>query len=604
MESFKKKQTDLKKTWKVIRRTFSEAYKADPLSLQIGVLLSIVLGMIPTLSRFVDSRVIDQILESVSDNLTLWESDQLLKLIGLSICISIIQKALWAVSTYIEKLNYFAFQKYFTFEYYKKASGLGIAEYEDKETGDLIEKAREASDWRMRESTMDLIWAIYDLTLFTVSLIVVLSFSPLLFLLIIATVLPFIIGRLKLGKSVWGIWDANSTTRRRFWWTLGNLNSPIAIKEIKINGSREYFLDFTSDLYDSFVGKERKSALNRIGFEAVLGNISTIGIMAFWVYSINSVIGGDITIGDLSFYTGAAYGLTDGMNKLVRRFTRLFEGTLYLENYFEFLDLDESLIAGDKEIEPGAVTIEFKNVWFKYPKTKKYVLKNLNFKINSSDKIAFVGINGAGKTTVIKLICRFYDVTKGEILINGVNIKDISIESLYRAIGILFQDFLTMGQFSVKQNIEIGDISSAGDEKMLEDAVHKADAKDFIDEYEYKMEQVLDKSFDKGTSPSGGQWQRIGIARTFFKDASLLILDEPTSAIDAKAEATIFDRIFEFAKNKTVIIISHRFSTVRQATRILVLKDGEIVEDGSHDELMKVDGIYAESFKLQAKGYQ
>lgn len=214
-----------------------------------------------------------------------------------------------------------------------------------------------------------------------------------------------------------------------------------------------------------------------------------------------------------------------------------------------------------------------------------------------------VGVNGAGKTTLIKLICRFYDVTEGEILVDGINIKDLTFESLYTKIGVLFQDFIKYSQFNVKTNIELGDLSSIGNENKVNDAVFKADAQSFIDEYSNKLEQILDKSIEGGINPSGGQWQRIALARAFFRDAPILILDEPTSAIDAKAEFDIFERLYEFSMGKTVIIVSHRFSTVRKANKIYVIDQGEIIEEGSHSELLALNGKYAEAFRTQARGY-
>ncbi len=223
--------------------------------------------------------------------------------------------------------------------------------------------------------------------------------------------------------------------------------------------------------------------------------------------------------------------------------------------------------------------------------------------INPGEKIAFVGVNGAGKTTIIKLLCRFYDVTEGEILIDGINLIDVDLDTWYKKIGVLFQDFVRYSQFDVKKNIELGDVDKVGDEKLVMEAVFKADAK-FIDDYRHKLEQVLDKSFEGGINPSGGQWQRIALARAFFRDAPILILDEPTSAIDAKGEFEIFERLYEFSQNKTVLIVSHRFSTVRRADKIYVIEHGRIAEAGTHEELLKINGKYADAFHTQAQGYK
>ena len=274
-------------------------------------------------------------------------------------------------------------------------------------------------------------------------------------------------------------------------------------------------------------------------------------------------------------------------------------------DFFKFLSLDNRIQEGKLTAlnTNSAPLIEFKNVWFKYTNSDKYILEDFNLTIQPGERIALVGVNGAGKTTLIKLLCRFYDVTEGEILIDGINIKDLTFESLYTKIGVLFQDFIRYSQFDVKTNIELGDLKNIGNSQKVEEAIFKADAQSFVEAYSKGIEQILDKSIEGGINPSGGQWQRIALGRAFFRDAPILILDEPTSAIDAKAEFEIFERLYEFSIGKSVIIVSHRFSTVRKADKIYVLDKGKIVEQGTHSELLELNGKYAEAFRTQAKGY-
>ncbi len=243
-------------------------------------------------------------------------------------------------------------------------------------------------------------------------------------------------------------------------------------------------------------------------------------------------------------------------------------------------------------------------ILFKYPGSKNYVLKNINLTIKSGDEIALVGENGAGKTTLIKLILRIYDCQKGKILINDIPIEKLNLEEYHKLIGALFQEFDKFGELNVKQNIIAGNHTIPVDESNISNAVKLADAKEFIDKFPKKYYQVLNKAFTDGVNLSTGQWQKIALARMFYRNAPVLILDEPTASIDANAEYRIFKRIFETFKGKTLIIISHRFSTVRNAQKIYVIHEGEIVEDGSHDELIKKNGRYKKAFDLQAKGYQ
>jgi len=259
---------------------------------------------------------------------------------------------------------------------------------------------------------------------------------------------------------------------------------------------------------------------------------------------------------------------------------------------------------GNKILKQELPLIKFNNVSFKYPNSDKYIFKDLNLEIKPGEKIAIVGENGAGKTTLIKLLCRFYRVNRGTILLSEVNVNDLKIKNWYKKLGVLFQDYNAYGVLTVRENIEIDSTDKIVTEESLIKALKEANAISFVQKYKNKLNQILSERFSGGTRPSTGQWQKIAIARVFHRNAPILILDEPTASIDAVAESKIFDNIYEFSKGKTVIIISHRFSTVRNADRIIVLDKGKIIEQGSHEELLKLDGKYAKAFKLQAKGYQ
>jgi len=279
----------------------------------------------------------------------------------------------------------------------------------------------------------------------------------------------------------------------------------------------------------------------------------------------------------------------------------------YLEKYFEFMNLQKKINSPPQVVpipkQPRPPLIEFKNVSFRYPNTSRYILRNFNLVINPGEKIAFVGENGAGKTTVIKLLLRFYDVSEGEVLINGVNIKNVDLNKWYALVGALFQDFIKY-QFTFKENIYYGNKKENNNLELLKSAIKQSGADIFVKDLPDNYDQVVGKMFEGGIDLSGGQWQKLALARAFFKNAPILILDEPTSAIDAKAEYEIFERVQKLQKDKTVIIISHRFSTVRNADRILVLNGGKIIEEGNHTDLIKLSGLYAELFQLQAQGYK
>jgi ATP-binding cassette subfamily B protein len=323
--------------------------------------------------------------------------------------------------------------------------------------------------------------------------------------------------------------------------------------------------------------------------------------------NLNAVITGTLGIGQFTLYFQQTQNLMVGAHGILDHYSSINMRNKYIEKYFEFMSKDKIIhspidaIPIPEQFMPPV--IEFKNVSFKYPNTKRYILKNFNLTIKCGEKIALVGENGAGKTTLIKLLLRFYDVTDGEILLNGINIKHINLEKWYTHIGALFQDFIKY-QFSFKENVFFGNQKQADNMELLKKAIKNSGADEYLKDLPDSYDQIVGKMFTNGIDLSGGQWQKLALARAFFKNAPILILDEPTSAIDAKAEYEIFQKVQELQKDKTVIIISHRFSTVRNADRILVLNQGTIVEEGNHESLMKEKGLYAELFTIQARGYK
>lgn len=340
----------------------------------------------------------------------------------------------------------------------------------------------------------------------------------------------------------------------------------------------------------------------------LLARILQFGVFAFTQYlNLLKVFQGALGIGQFTLIFQQSLNLTLSSEEILNLYSSISARNKYLDKFFDFLATKKVICSPSKPKpipdKPKPQVIEFKNVSFRYPKTERDILKNFNLTIQSGEKIALVGENGAGKTTIIKLLLRFYDVTEGEILINGVNIKEIKLEDWHKEIGALFQDFIKY-QFTFAENIYFGDLTKERQETLLKDAIRQSGADNFLDTLPKGFDQVLGKMFEDGIDLSGGQWQKLALARAFFRNAPLLVLDEPTSAIDAKAEFEIFERVQYLQKDKTVIIISHRFSTVRNADRILVLDEGKIIEEGNHEKLLSQKGLYTELFNIQAQGYK
>ncbi len=290
---------------------------------------------------------------------------------------------------------------------------------------------------------------------------------------------------------------------------------------------------------------------------------------------------------------------------MFRNLSFIFDQSQYVQEMFAVVDTDTKVPVPTKPIKLGAgkpPRIEFREVSFTYPGSSQKVLDKFSLTVEPGQKVAFVGENGAGKTTLVKLLGRFYDIDEGEILIDGVNIKQLDLPSWYETLGVLFQDFIKY-EYPLKDNIRFGNAKLAQDMAAIVEAAKQAGADSVADQLPDKYNQVLGRTFEGGIDISTGQWQKVALARGFYRDARVLILDEPTAAIDARAESEIFERVERLAENKTVLIISHRFSTVRNADKIYVIESGKIIEGGSHEELIQLKGTYATLFNLQAKGY-
>ncbi|NLB12373.1 ABC transporter ATP-binding protein [Candidatus Dojkabacteria bacterium] len=333
--------------------------------------------------------------------------------------------------------------------------------------------------------------------------------------------------------------------------------------------------------------------------------LSNFGILFGYMEVFGLLLGNQITIGDTTFLLTTITSFYNGIEGFSAEIVAFRDFVMKAKQVYGFFNLESVVSDGDFKLprleEPPI--IEIKNISFHYPNSEKNIFKDFSLTIKKGEKIAIVGENGVGKTTLIKLISRIYDPQEGEILINGINLKDIKINDWYKNIGVLFQEYNFYGELTARENIYIGKSMKEIDEGKIIEAAKNADAHNFIKDYKYGYDTIMSERFDDGIRPSSGQRQKIAIARFFYRNAPVAIFDEPTSSIDAESEYRIFNRIYKFFENKTVVIISHRFSTVRNADRILVLHEGKIDEEGTHKELLKKEGRYFNSFSKQAKGY-
>ncbi|MFD2147503.1 ABC transporter ATP-binding protein [Mucilaginibacter antarcticus] len=334
--------------------------------------------------------------------------------------------------------------------------------------------------------------------------------------------------------------------------------------------------------------------------------LGSVGYYAAYVFIIYRAIEGRVTIGDLAFLAGSFRQLRSLLEGILTRFTAVSQGAIYLRDFFEFFEIQPKITQAAKALpfpESLKQGFVFENVGFRYLNSDRWANRHLSFTLLPGEKLALVGENGAGKTTLVKLLSRLYDPTEGRILLEGIDLRQYDLADLRLNVGIIFQDYLRY-QMTVAQNIAVGNISKISDRELIERSAQQSLADKLTEKLPGGYDQQLGKRFADGVELSGGEWQKIALARAYMRDAQLLILDEPTSALDARAEYEVFQRFAELTKGKSAILISHRFSTVRMADRILVLEKGELKEIGSHEELLSNGGIYAELFELQAQGYR
>jgi len=483
----------------------------------------------------------------------------------------------------------------------EKVSGLDYQHLESKETGNLISKVDEEFSWRMRGMVQDLSNVFANIiSLVTVS-VIILPRYPILWVLIFASQIPqYFIEKYWVQKD-WQLHEKDSEMNKLMWdlnWQLRNKNY---VGELRVNNAVSYLFQKYKSIWAIFTGQRVDLRTKQIPSEFGVISLSTVINVICLLFLVNDMRFGIITIGLFTFYFQSISQTSDFFRGMVSSLVSITENSYHVGNFKDVISLENKINGGDKTLNSEAPPkIEFVDVCFKYPDSKNYVFKDLNLKIRSSEEIALVGANGAGKSTLIKLLCHFYEPTSGKILINGMDLKEIKLSDWYDQLSYLAQEFNHYYDLSLRENVALGRPEKVDDTE-VQKSLEKADAA-FVKKYSKGLDTIMSQRYG-GEEPSWGQMQKIAIARVFYRDSPIVILDEPTASIDAVSEYKIFNRLYKEIENKTLIIVSHRFSTVRNAKRIIVIDKGKIVEQGSHQELLKLKGFYAKSFNLQARGY-
>lgn len=589
---------------KSAKTLFQIAWQTDKITLSLYYLSALIGGLIALGTSWILKILIDQLQEGQTEAFT-----------GIPMIIVFVLVARYLVAlvqdlvyntyhlNYLDYLLRYQLQNAVTRRFVQKVSSLDIAHFENPKTQDLISRVRTAMKWQLADMMRLIGASARDLIGYIAAFAVLLPFGWWIPFAVTIITIPRLYLRSKYGALQWSVWAAGAPQTRKLWYYDNLFANPVAVREMKIARSGPALIEKFNSIQDYLLDLNKKALVQYIRVSIIPPLLET-GLIVLIAYSfLDDVLLSATSIGTFTLLVNMLSHLNFTAASVATNLGRSYEKGLYLYNFVEVLNIPP-LIAKPQNptpIDPSkSPKIEFRNVSFTYPGGPE-VLHDVSFTIEPGESVALVGENGAGKSTIINLICRFYDATSGEILIDGVNIQQIDLSDWYAALGTLFQNYVQY-HFTVRENIASEDAREASLEN-LKAAAQKSGAHEFIANMPRTYDQQLGREFDEGLELSGGQWQKLAIARAFYNKPPVLILDEPTSAIDAEAEYEIFNNLEAQYQDKSLILVSHRFSTVRNADKIYVIDKGKIIESGTHDALLKANGKYAAMFKAQAQGY-
>ena len=567
------------------------------------VIISTLIGLVAIFQAFANSLLVNTLIRILNEGV-----DSKAIFVGCVVVGSLIlPPLLYILQRYLQKKVYFIVGKKFDILIEKKRIELDVAQYEDPKFNTFINRVNDRGLWAVGNTVETLFYNYQSVVTIIISSFVILNQSVVLFIVILLSTLPeFIISR-KYGREAWYIFgDDNGlgNEKKRYFSIKDHFDNLKDLIEVKLYGLAKPFLQKISSFIDKSHSLQKINEKNWFQWSLVTLIFSQGAIVFGLIITIQKVLLGNIEPGTVIFIFGAMAGFQNAIAGLFASIGREEESRRYINDLVTFLKTEPVIKDGNKKlILKKAPSIIFENVTFSYPGSEKQVYKNFSLKIEPGEKIAIIGLNGAGKTTLVKLLCRFYDPNEGGIFIDGNDIRDYNRTDWYSNLGVLFQDYSRYTFATAGEAVSFGDTSISFDEEKVKKALKNADAK-FVNDWDLGINQYLSKKVDNGVDISGGQWQKLALAKLFYRNPNIWILDEPTAAIDADAESKIFEQLEKLPKDKTVILISHRFSTVRTADRIIVIDNGKVREQGTHEELMGNNDEYARLFSLQAEGYK
>jgi ATP-binding cassette subfamily B protein len=578
-------------------------WESGPAVVSLGILIRVVVSLLPIALLAVSKLIIDAIVNVVAHHQPV--SPYFWWLVAAEFALALLSSVLTRVLDYLDSLLSDKYTRHVSIEVMRHAAQLDVIAYEDPVFYDRLERARvQATD---RLGMIQSIGRLMQQVITTLSLsISIVYFSPWLLLLLVAGVLPAFLGESHFAFLGYAKNFRQTPMRRQLDYLRILGGSKEAAKELKLFGLSGFLTERFARISDQIYSENVELSRRRLLAGGLLSLLGTMGYYAAYVWVIWKTLAGVLSVGTLYFLAGAILQASNNIQQIFTTAAGIADQALFLTDLLAFFEMKPTIVS-----KPGALSaprpivrgFEFRDVSFRYPGTSRLVLDRLNFSLLPGERVALIGENGEGKTTIVKLLTRLYDPTEGAIFLDGIDLREYDLEDLYREVGVIFQDFMRY-ELTARENIAVGRIEEIGDLDSIRMAARKSLADEVIARLAGGYEQMLGRRFHEGVDLSGGEWQKLALARAYLRDAQLLILDEPTAALDARSEFAVFQRFAELTQGKSALFISHRFSTVRMADRIVVLANGRIAEDGDHGQLMALGGRYAEMFEMQAASYR
>lgn len=583
-------------------RFFTLVWQSSKGMMMADIALRILRAAIPVATLYVGKLIIDGIVH-LKDAGT--SHDRLWQLVAMEFALAIASDMLNRGIALLDSLIGDRFANSTSIQIMQHAAALDLEQFEDSQFYDKLERARQQTVGRtiLLSQVLSQVQDVITMAFLAAGLI---AFNFWLILLLLVAVVPAFLGESHFNNRSYALNRRQTPERRELDYIRYVGASDETAKEVKVFNLSNFFIERFRTLSTKFYNDSKRLSQRRAGWGTFFSFLGSAGYYGAYVYIIRQAIAGSLTIGDVTFLAGSFRQLRGLLEGILGRFTSVSQGAIYLKDFFDFFQIEPRIRPAaaprpfPAPIKEGFV---FEDVGFKYSNSERWANRHLSFTLKAGEKLALVGENGAGKTTLVKLLSRLYDPAEGRILLDGYDLKEYDLTDLRRNTGVIFQDYLRY-QMTASQNIAVGNIPEEENAPLIVSSAEQSLANTVVEKLPNKYTQQLGRRFNNGVELSGGEWQKIALARAYMKDAQLLILDEPTAALDARAEYEVFQRFADLTKGKTAVLISHRFSTVRMADRILVLNNGELEEIGSHEELLQKNGRYAELFLLQARGYQ